>query len=43
MKVHDLTLPVTDAQIEAMEIGDTVYLTGTIYTARDMAHLEIKK
>ena len=43
MKVHDLTLPVNDAQVEIMEIGDTVYLTGTIYTARDMAHLEIKK
>jgi fumarate hydratase subunit beta/L(+)-tartrate dehydratase beta subunit len=26
-----------------MNIGDTVYLTGTVYTARDMAHLEIKK
>lgn len=43
MKVHDLTLPINNPQVEYMKIGDTVYLTGTIYTARDMAHLEIKK
>lgn len=43
MTVHNLTLPVNDAQVEQLEIGDTVFLTGTIFTARDMAHLEIKK
>lgn len=43
MKVHNLTLPINNLQIASMEIGDTVYLTGIIYTARDMAHLEIKK
>ena len=43
MTVHNLTLPVNDSQVEQMEIGDTIYLTGIIYTARDMAHLEIKK
>lgn len=43
MMMHNLTLPITNAQVEQMEIGDTVYLTGTIYTARDMGHLEIKK
>lgn len=43
MTIHNLTLPVNNSQVEIMEIGDTVYLTGTVYTARDMAHLEIKK
>ena len=43
MKTHDLTMPINNSQVECMEIGDTVYLTGTIFTARDMAHLEIKK
>ena len=43
MTIHNLTLPVNDSQVEQMEIGDTIYLTGIIYTARDMAHLEIKK
>lgn len=43
MTVHNLTLPVNDAQVEQLEMGDTIFLTGTIFTARDMAHLEIKK
>lgn len=43
MAIHNLNLPVNDAQVEHLQIGDTVYLTGTVYTARDMAHLEIKK
>lgn len=43
MTVHKLTLPIGNENVEKMAIGDTVYLTGTIYTARDMAHLEIKK
>ncbi|EGO63917.1 FumA C-terminus/TtdB family hydratase beta subunit [Acetonema longum] len=43
MTEHNLTLPVNDAQVENLSMGDTVYLTGTVYTARDMAHLEIKR
>lgn len=43
MAVHELTLPVTNEAVEALNVGDTVYLTGTVRTARDMAHLEIKK
>ena len=43
MTVHNLTLPVNDAQVDQLEMGDTIFLTGTIFTARDMAHLEIKK
>jgi fumarate hydratase subunit beta/L(+)-tartrate dehydratase beta subunit len=43
MSEHVLTLPIDDAQVERLEIGDSVRLTGTIFTARDMAHLEIKR
>ncbi|HWR30674.1 MAG TPA: FumA C-terminus/TtdB family hydratase beta subunit [Negativicutes bacterium] len=43
MTVHNLTLPVNDAQVDQLAMGDTIFLTGTIFTARDMAHLEIKK
>ncbi len=43
MAIHDLSLPVNNQQVENLQIGDTVYLTGTVYTARDMAHLELKR
>jgi len=26
-----------------LDVGDVVYITGVVYTARDMAHLRIKK
>jgi len=42
MATHKLTLPVDDSQVEKLRLGDTVYLSGTVYTARDMAHLNIK-
>jgi fumarate hydratase subunit beta/L(+)-tartrate dehydratase beta subunit len=42
MTTHTLSLPVGDTQVNGLEIGDTVFLSGTVYTARDMAHLEIK-
>jgi fumarate hydratase subunit beta/L(+)-tartrate dehydratase beta subunit len=42
MTVHNLSLPVDNRQVEALQIGDTVYLAGTVYTARDMAHLKIR-
>lgn len=43
MNTHNLMTPIQDADVQSLEIGDTVYLTGKVYTARDMAHLEIKK
>jgi hydro-lyases, Fe-S type, tartrate/fumarate subfamily, beta region len=43
MTAHSLTIPIQDSNVENLAIGDTVYLTGKVYTARDMAHLEIKK
>ncbi|HWI60730.1 MAG TPA: Fe-S-containing hydro-lyase [Symbiobacteriaceae bacterium] len=33
-----LTTPITDEQVRQVKAGDEVYLTGTIYTARDAAH-----
>ncbi len=33
-----ITLPLLDANIERLEAGDNVLITGTIYTARDAAH-----
>lgn len=34
----ELKTPLTDVQIESLKEGDVVYLSGTIYTARDQAH-----
>ena len=33
-----ITLPLTEEKIKDLKAGDYVYLTGTIYTARDAAH-----
>ena len=33
-----LTIPATDAEIQELRAGDMLYITGTIYTARDAAH-----
>jgi len=38
MAVYNLTTPLSDEDIEQLKCGDTVNLTGTIYTARDAAH-----
>lgn len=35
---HHITLPLTREKAKQLKSGDTVYLTGTIYTARDAAH-----
>ncbi len=37
MEKH-ITLPLTDKDIRELSSGDYVYLTGTVYTARDAAH-----
>ncbi len=34
----ELTLPISEEQIRALRVGDTVALNGIIYTARDAAH-----
>lgn len=33
-----ITTPLTDEVVERLKIGDQVYISGTIYTARDAAH-----
>ena len=38
MSEHYLTTPLPDEAVEQLRIGDTVYLTGVIYTGRDAAH-----
>ena len=34
----ELQTPLTKEKIESLKSGDYVYITGTIYTARDAAH-----
>jgi fumarate hydratase subunit beta len=41
MKVYRFNLPLTADDIEILQPGDKVLLTGTVYTARDMAHQRI--
>jgi len=38
-----LKTPIKDSVIQDLSIGDVIYLSGTIYTARDSAHLRIIK
>ena len=33
-----ITLPLTEELAKSLHAGDTVYLTGTIYTSRDAGH-----
>ncbi len=37
MEYH-LTLPLTEKQIQQLRVGDIIYISGTIFTARDEAH-----
>ena len=36
-----LTLPLTEEERRRLRAGDTVYLSGTVYTARDAAHARL--
>ena len=36
--VYRLSVPVPDSDLAVLRAGDMVYLTGTVYTARDAAH-----
>ncbi|MBR3042834.1 MAG: fumarate hydratase C-terminal domain-containing protein, partial [Eubacterium sp.] len=33
-----LTVPAAESELSELNAGDYVYITGTIYTARDAAH-----
>ena len=37
----NISTPITDEVIDALKAGDFVYITGTIYTARDAAHARL--
>lgn len=38
---HILTLPIKNEDIEKLHIGDVIYVTGTIATARDEGHVRV--
>lgn len=40
---HKIQLPLSKEKASALKSGDTVYLTGTLYTARDAAHKRMLK
>ena len=37
-KTVNLNMPVSEEQVRTLRVGDTVFLTGYLYTLRDMAH-----
>ena len=37
-----MAVPLKEEDVRGLRVGDVVYLTGHIFTARDMAHLKIK-
>ncbi|WP_353115473.1 Fe-S-containing hydro-lyase [Nitratidesulfovibrio sp.] len=41
MATYNLTTPLGDEDVVPLRAGDVVYLTGTIYTARDAAHRKL--
>lgn len=41
MATYHLNTPLTDEAIRPLKSGDVVFLTGTIYTARDAAHKQL--
>jgi len=41
MAEHKLKTPLTEKDIRKLKIGDKVLLSGTVYTARDAAHLRM--
>lgn len=42
MNTYELHTPLTDT-IRSLHVGDVVYISGIIYTSRDMAHLKFQK
>ena len=38
MAAHHVRLPLTDEVVEKLRVGDSVLLSGSLYTARDAAH-----
>lgn len=42
MNVYKLTTPLKEEDMRRLHVGDVVYITGHIFTSRDMAHLKYK-
>lgn len=43
MEKKILTMPLKEDEVRHLKLGDVVYLTGHIFTARDMAHIKIQE
>ena len=43
MKQKNMQLPIDDTALEDLRVGDTVSLSGTLYTARDAAHKRMQE
>ncbi len=43
MTEHHLRTPLLPEDVTRLRVGDTVFLSGLIYTARDKAHLSLRK
>lgn len=43
MTTHYLQTPLTEAAVRQLRIGDVVYLSGRVFTSRDMAHLRYRQ
>jgi fumarate hydratase subunit beta len=43
VKEVNLVTPIAREEIAKLDAGDVVYISGLVYTARDMAHLRLKK
>ncbi|QZY54721.1 Fe-S-containing hydro-lyase [Crassaminicella profunda] len=41
MTIKKITTPLTKEKVENLKAGDTVYISGTIYTGRDAAHARL--
>ena len=41
MEKKVLTMPIKEEDVRELKLGDVVYLTGHIFTSRDMGHLRI--
>lgn len=43
MAIYNLTIPLKEEDVRKLKIEDVVYLTGMVFTARDMAHLKARE
>ena len=43
MEKKIMTMPLKEEDMRSLKIGDVIYLKGTVFTARDMAHLRMRE